>query len=63
MKKLGLKILNKIYDYGYVAYIVGGYVRDELLGIETNDIDITTNATPMELKNILIKSLVGNIKK
>lgn len=52
MKELGLQILNKIYDYGYQAYIVGGFVRDELLGIETNDIDITTNATPMELKNI-----------
>ncbi len=52
MKELGLEILNRIYDYGYCAYIVGGFVRDELLGIETNDIDITTNATPMELKNI-----------
>lgn len=52
MKELGLEILKKIYDYGYVAYIIGGFVRDSLLGIETNDIDITTNATPMELKNI-----------
>ena len=52
MKELGLEILNRIYEYGYDAYIVGGFVRDELLGIETNDIDITTNATPMELKNI-----------
>ena len=52
MKKLGLEILKRIYNYGYNAYIIGGFVRDELLGIETNDIDITTNATPMELKNI-----------
>ena len=59
MKELGLEILNKIYNYGYVAYIVGGYVRDELLGIETNDIDITTNATPMELKNIFPNLEIG----
>lgn len=52
MKEIGLEILNKISEYGYVAYIVGGYVRDTLLKVESNDIDITTNATPMELKNI-----------
>lgn len=54
MKELGLEILNKIHDYGYDAYVVGGYVRDSLLGIESGDIDITTNATPMELKNIFL---------
>ncbi len=52
MKELVFEILKKIYDYGYIAYIVGGYPRDYLLGIETNDIDIATSATPMELKNI-----------
>ncbi len=52
MKKITLEILNKIYEYGYEAYAVGGYVRDMLLNINSNDIDLTTNATPMELKNI-----------
>ena len=52
MEDIALEILNKIFDYGYEAYIVGGFVRDKLLGIESNDVDITTNATPMELKNI-----------
>ena len=52
MKELAIEVLNLIYDYGYEAYIVGGFVRDMLLGIESNDVDITTNATPMELKNI-----------
>ena len=52
MIELGLEILNKFYDNGYQAYIVGGYVRDSLLGIESNDIDITTDAKPMEIKNI-----------
>lgn len=52
MKKITLEILNIIHDFGYEAYAVGGYVRDMLLNIKSNDIDITTNATPMELKNI-----------
>ena len=52
MKELGLEIINKISENGYAAYIVGGYVRDSLLGIDSNDVDITTNATPLELKKI-----------
>lgn len=52
MKKITLELLKKIHDYGYEAFAVGGFVRDILLGNKSNDIDITTNATPMELKNI-----------
>lgn len=52
MIELGLEILNKFSDNGYQAYIVGGYVRDSLLGIKSNDIDITTDAKPMEIKEI-----------
>lgn len=52
MKELGLEILNKISKHGYMAYIVGGFVRDFLLNIPSNDVDITTNATPKELKEI-----------
>ena len=46
------EICKTLKDNGYEAYIVGGFVRDKLLGIESSDVDITTNATPMELKNI-----------
>lgn len=52
MKELGLEIINKLYDNGYVAYIVGGFVRDSILGIKSNDVDITTNAKPKEIKEI-----------
>lgn len=38
--------------HGYESYIVGGFVRDHILGIESNDIDIATNATPKEIKKI-----------
>ena len=50
MLDVALKILKELTDHSYKAYIVGGFVRDQLLGIESNDIDITTNATPKEIK-------------
>ncbi len=45
-------ILNKIHSAHFEAYIVGGCVRDTLLGIAPKDWDITTNATPMEVKSL-----------
>ena len=38
---------------GYEAYIVGGCVRDALLGREPDDYDVTTSATPEEMKKAL----------
>ncbi len=52
MKELGLEIINKITRYGFLAYIVGGFVRDTLLNITSSDVDITTSATPLDLKRI-----------
>ena len=46
----GIKLLNLIDDYGYEAYIVGGAVRDYILGYEINDIDITTSMPIRELE-------------
>ena len=42
-------VLNKLVDKGYQAYVVGGYVRDHLMGVESYDVDIATNALPNEL--------------
>lgn len=47
---------------GYEAYIVGGCVRDSLLGKIPNDWDITTNATPNEIINIFEKTIPTGIK-
>lgn len=58
MKDIALKLLKKIEDHGYKAYIIGGFVRDFLLGIQSSDIDITTDATPKELKEIFEDSLL-----
>ena len=45
--------LNKFIKKGYKAYIVGGYVRDHLLGKESFDVDIATSALPKEVIEIL----------
>ena len=58
MLDTALKVINMIHDYGYDAYIVGGFVRDYIIGIDSNDIDITTNATPKEIKEIFTLSLI-----
>ena len=46
------KILNRIEDAGYEAFVVGGAVRDEMLGRTVNDYDITTSALPEETAKI-----------
>ena len=50
MKEIALNILKKLEKHGYQAYIVGGFVRDYILSINTVDVDIITNATPKEIK-------------
>ncbi len=52
MDKIVKNILKSIENEGYEAYIVGGFVRDFLLGKETYDVDICTNALPKEIVSI-----------
>ena len=61
------KVLSLIESNGFEAYLVGGYVRDFLLGQTTTDIDITTNALQKDLLNIfkntnISPSLYGSCK-
>ena len=39
-------LINSINSFGYDAFVVGGWVRDALLGVSSKDIDICTNALP-----------------
>ena len=41
--------INALNEKGYAAYLVGGFVRNSLMGIKTTDCDITTSATPDEV--------------
>ena len=60
MKEKAFEVLKIFENNGYIAYIVGGYVRDKILGIESNDIDIITNAKPDELNKIFNKKCSNN---
>lgn len=50
--KRGLEIISILKSKMYEAYIVGGATRDFILNVDFNDIDIATNATPDEVKQI-----------
>ncbi|MFT4927034.1 MAG: poly(A) polymerase [Phenylobacterium sp.] len=45
-----LKVLYRLQDNGYEAYLVGGCIRDILLGQKPKDFDVATNATPEQIK-------------
>lgn len=54
------KVLNRLNNAGYEAYLVGGGVRDILLGQRPKDFDIATNATPEEVHELFRNSrLIG----
>lgn len=45
-------IIKKLVNKGFEAYLVGGAVRDLLLGITPKDFDVATNATPEQIEKI-----------
>jgi poly(A) polymerase len=47
-----LKVLYRLKNHGYVAYLVGGGVRDLLLGRRPKDFDIGTSAHPQQVKRL-----------
>ncbi len=47
-----VRVLYRLKEHGHLAYLVGGGVRDLLLGREPKDFDIATDATPGEVKKI-----------
>src|SRR3954451_17747422 len=47
-----LKVLYRLHQNGYVAYLVGGSVRDLLLGRCPKDFDIGTSAHPYQVKRL-----------
>ncbi len=47
-----LKVLSRLNNAGYEAYLVGGGVRDILLNLSPKDFDIATNATPEQISKL-----------
>lgn len=57
ISKSALKVLYRLHKSGFQAFLVGGGVRDALLGLHPKDFDIATNAHPEE-----VKALFGNCR-
>ena len=62
MLNKSLELIKKIKDYGFDAYIVGGYVRDYIMGRESTDVDICTNAKPKDLIKIFNNAILPKEK-
>ena len=60
MLDTAFNVLKMIEDNSYEAYIVGGFVRDYIMGIKSNDVDITTNAKPKDLIKIFPNANIDN---
>ena len=51
------KIIAILEQAGYEAYVVGGCVRDSVLGREPEDWDITTSASPEQVKALFPRTI------
>src|SRR5690554_1168508 len=47
-----LKVLYRLHNSGYQAFLVGGCVRDLILGLHPKDFDVATNATPEQIRKL-----------
>ena len=54
------EIMQKLNEAGFEAYIVGGCVRDFLIGINPKDWDVTTNAKPEEIQKVFPDNFYEN---
>lgn len=53
-----LYVMQKLHDAGFVAYLVGGSVRDLLLQKKPKDFDISTSASPEEIKKLFKNAIL-----
>lgn len=52
--------LQQLHAAGYEGYVVGGSVRDLVIGREPKDFDVTTNATPEQIQEVFDDTLYNN---
>ena len=53
-----LRVTQTLQEAGFKAFVVGGAVRDLLLGIKPKDFDIATNATPEQVKRLFRRAFI-----
>ncbi len=58
-----IKAINILESHGYLAYVVGGYIRDLILNVEPHDVDLLTDATLEEVRFIFSDYKIVDYKK
>ena len=58
VSKNAVRVTHALQEAGYEAYVVGGAVRDMLLGESPKDFDIATNATPQQVKKLFRRAFI-----
>src|ERR1035437_9284139 len=53
-----INVVRTLKNAGFEAYIVGGAVRDLMLGLAPKDFDVATNATPEQVKNLFRRAFI-----
>jgi len=53
-----VRVVKTLQDAGYEAYIVGGAVRDLLVGLRPKDFDVATDATPEQVKGLFRRAFI-----
>ena len=53
-----INVVRTLQEAGFVAYIVGGAVRDLLLGLRPKDFDVATDATPEQVKGLFRRAFI-----
>ena len=55
MKQTAISIVKRLREAGHTAHFNGGCVRDMVRGVEPQDIDIATSATPEQVQALFAK--------
>src|SRR4051812_44338664 len=58
MSACALKVTSTLQEAGHTAFVVGGAVRDAILGWQPKDFDVATNATPEEVRALFRRSRI-----
>ena len=53
-----INVVRTLQDAGFEAYVVGGAVRDLLVGLRPKDFDVATNATPEQVKSLFRRAFI-----
>jgi poly(A) polymerase len=53
-----IKVCEVLQEHGFQAYIVGGAVRDLIVGLEPKDFDVATNATPNQIRPLFRRARI-----